>query len=97
MNMPTTSKLLKSQHPSWNIATAVFLASITVKTKKWKTARTKLIRIIADVPIHAVVPPLTSGHCKKLGSMSTKCLIVYKRITEMSAHTNWKITKPILA
>ena len=60
----------------------VFLARIMQKTKVWKHARTKLILIIAEGPIHAEDPPDSSGHCINLGKTSTIFLAVNRRRIE---------------
>jgi hypothetical protein len=62
MKRAMTNNHLRSQHPSWKTATAVFLASMTQKTIAWKQARTKLILIIAEVPMQVDPSPDSSGH-----------------------------------
>jgi hypothetical protein len=37
------------------------------RTIRWKQARTKLMRTMAEGPRHAVLLPEFSGHCKKEG------------------------------
>lgn len=86
MKSPNTNNDFRSQQPSWNMAATSFLKAITVKTIKWKTARVKLILMIAEVPKHADKSPEAPGHCKKLGSIFTSFFTVKRSIMETSAH-----------
>ena len=85
MKKPRSNKLLKSQQPSWKIAAGVFLASIKTKTRKWKQAKTKDIRIIAEVPIQAEESPELPGHFRASGKISTSGLIAKRQINATKA------------
>lgn len=50
-----------------------------------------------DAPMQAIPLPEASGHYIKLGRISTKCLIVKRKMIETIAQKSWKITNPILA
>jgi len=62
MNKASTNSDLNSQHPSWNIAAASPLDRIKQNTRRWKTAKVKLILIIADVPMQVDRSPEAAGH-----------------------------------
>jgi hypothetical protein len=62
MNIKVIRRILKVQHPSWNIAAIVFFEQISTSVNRWKMNRTKLILIIALGPMQASPPPVASGH-----------------------------------
>lgn len=101
MKKQSTNKNLMPHTPSWKIDAAAFLPRITIKTIKWKQARTKLILMIAEGPMHQLPSLLgissTLGHCKASGKMSTSFLAVNSRIMETVAQNIWKTTYPIFA
>jgi len=55
MTPDRTTRNLKSQHPSWNIDTAVLLGRIVRNSTKWKQASTKLILITNERPKQAAL------------------------------------------
>jgi len=49
-NKPSTNRVLKHQHPSWNSATGRVLHEIMISINRWNTAKEKLILTNALAP-----------------------------------------------